>query len=221
MVFSGNPGTGKTLQSMLHRDGEGAKKIIIDIENKAVNTYKINHKKEVILDDIEIYNPIHVNAEYEIDYKTSYNNLIKKLSSIKKDNNYDIIVLDSYNYLRNPFCSEHFKATTGKKGIVENDWRIVNGYVEDIIMPLAQYCRVRDKTLIIICHLKDYYVNGNYIKQVPNIKEWCEHLADVIICFESDKNKYNVKCLRSASDYWECDVTGDSVDLMLLAKGLI
>jgi hypothetical protein len=222
MVFAGNPGTGKTLQSMMHRDGEGLKKIIIDIENKAENTYRINYNREKILDTIDIFNPIEVNTEYEIDYKLSYSKLIKKLSTVKKDNNYDIIVLDSFNYLRNPFCSEFFKANTGKKGIVENDWRIVNGYVEDIVMPLAQYCRVRDKTLIIICHMKDYYENGNYIRQVPNIKEWAEHLADVIIQFESEKNVYNIKCLRSAVDYWESDVSGvQSIDLMLMAKGLL
>jgi predicted ATP-dependent serine protease len=207
----------------MHKDGMKTpkKKIIIDIENKAEVTFQVNKRIERITDDIVIFNPRAYDNEYNIDYIKTYKNLETKLNEIKKKNEFDIIIIDSINYLRNPICSEYWKATTGKKGIMEDAWRYVNQEVQNLIFPLAQYCRIKDKTLIFTCHLKDHYENNVCIGREPDIKEWVEHLGDVILILESHKNEYTAKCIRSSCGYWESDITETSIDVLLEEKGLI
>lgn len=222
ILIAGNPGTGKTLQTMMHKDSKDTKKIIIDIENKADNTYHVNYKNGVINDKVEIFNPRQYDADYNIDYIKTYQVLNDKLNSIKKSNSHDIIIIDSLNYLRNPICSEYYKQLNNKKGIMENAWREVNGHVQDLIFPLAQYARFKDKTLIFTCHLKDQYVDNQCVGRVPDVKEWVEHLADIIIVLESDKDNYVAKCVRSSCGYWESDISGlVGLDVLLDEKGLI
>lgn len=222
MILAGNPGTGKTLQSLRHKDNENKRKIIIDIEDKAENAYNVNHNRGYIFDKVTIFNPREYTDTYDIDYKKTYIKLATKLNEIKKKNEYDIIIIDSINYLRNPLCAEYWKEVNNKKGIMEDAWRYVNGHVQDLIFPLAQYCRYKNKTLIFTCHLKDHYENNVCVGREPDIKEWVEHLGDIILVFESYKDTYTVKCIRSSCGYWESDVSGNtSIDILLSEKGLI
>lgn len=222
LFFGGFPGSGKTLQSFLYMDGTGKKKIVIDIENKAVKTYETNVKKGCITDKVEIFNPYEYNNDYTVDYVKTYKKLVNKLNVIKARNEYDIVVIDSYNRLRNGLCSEYFKQTTGKKGIVELDWTHVNRLVMDLIMPLANYVRITNKTLIVTCHIKDRYEKDVCVGKMPDVKDGFDHLGDINLILCKVKNTYTVDCIRCAIGDWESDVSGNtSIDILLSEKGLI
>lgn len=137
--------------------------------------------------------------------------------------NYDIIILDSINHLRNPFYKNYHMKLTNTKGVPEEAWRKVSQYVQDIIMPLAQYCRVRNKTLIITSHLKEEWIDGTMKGYVPDIKKWAEHLGDIILLLESKgENEYSVNCLRSPKGKWKDDLSGNtSLDVILEMRGLM
>lgn len=225
LMLGGITGMGKSMQSLLYKDTvPGVKKVVIDLEDKAANTYEAMVRRELVFGDITLKSPTVIGKNCRADHIETYKKLLAIIEEIINKNEYDVIVLDSVSYLRNNICADYHCAAKGKRQVGTEAWREVNDNMRDIVFTLIRYSRLKGKTLILTCHMKDEYRDGQCVGLTFDTKDDIDHACDVIIRLNGTvlDNVYTAQCHRSNAGGWEEDISGMSpLDAILEEKGII
>lgn len=225
ICIAGESGTGKTFESLLFMENAQPrrKKIIIDLENKAKETYDYNVLSQDIAPGATIATITKWDASYKTDVTATYEEMKRVVNEIIETDAYDIIVLDSITVLRNETCADYYMKVKGLEAVGERNWLYVNDMVAGFVRRLATYCRAKNKILIIIAHMKDLYKDKEVIGRGPAIHDDLWHLADVSLFLEeTEENTYQARISRSAAGKWTVDLS-DKISLSdkLTERGLI
>lgn len=225
ICIAGESGTGKTFESLLFLDSSQPRraKILIDIEDKALDTYNFNVASLDLNPGIEIARIAKHDAEFKTDVTATYNEMKRVVDNIISTDKYDIIVVDSVSTLRNETCADYYMKVKGLDAVGERNWLFVNDMVASFMRRLITYCRERNKLLIMVAHMKDLYKDKEVIGRGPAIHDDLWYKSDIsVILEETAEGGYQANIVRSAAGKWSVDLS-DKIPLSdkLLERNLI
>lgn len=234
ITLSGEPGVGKSYQSMLFEEPV----LILDIENRDEKK-RARFFKDKLIRVIEI-------KQYDENFKSDYNYSCQKLyeeikNIIANHDEISTIVIDGITDVRNKLSRARWlKNHPKRKNPMSTDYREINDTVRKLIEPLINLARETDTNLILTAQMVGKYgkvkqnLEGQMIPVSANIgrkpasMDSIDFDVDIIINLNHpadrkgrlDLNTYIATCTKSDIGTWEYDITNTNLYDLLLELNL-
>lgn len=234
IILSGEPGNGKTYQSMMFDE----KIKVLDLENRDEST-RARYFKDRLIEVIPIKQ---INENFENDYTASYYELERQVEAIKQNHD-DIgtVVIDGISDIRNKYSKAKWLSDNpNRKNPRAEEWTVINKDTAVLLEPLINMARYGHiDHLVMTAQMKDNY-NAGYEQsenrlvkvsvkdgRIPATQDWQDYDVDIVINLrhhykkgDLDLSTFVAHCTKSPVGAWEQDITGQSLYDLLLELGL-
>jgi hypothetical protein len=234
IILSGEPGNGKTYQSMFFDE----QVVVLDLENRDEPT-RARYFKDRMIKVIPIKQ---INDEFANDYAASYFELERQIENIKQNHDeIGTVVVDGISDIRNKYSKHKWLSENPtRKNPRMEEWTLINNDTSKLLEPLINMARYGHiDNLVLTAQMKDNYNMGyeqtekKLIKvsmkdgRIPATQDWQDYDVDVIINLQHpqkktsiDLSKYIASCTKSPVGAWEEDITGKCLYDLLIEMGL-
>lgn len=214
LIFSGEPGSGKTTQAMNWEEPI----LYLDMENRSQKTFdKYYHDKIINIKSCMAYT-----KDYKEDHIATLQNFERELKGM---NDVRTIVIDGISDIRDYASTKWAIREKRKRPMNPGDWEAVNDIVRELLFPLINRCRIQGINLIMTAQFKDDYAldsegKSSKIGRIPALKDWISYYVDTLITLEYRKPHYKAICTKSIIGCFEENITSKNLYDLLLEKGL-
>jgi len=228
IVLSGEPGTGKSYQSMFFEEPI----VILDMENR-VKPIRDKYFKERMIDILPLKK---YDSKYNEDYHESYLALKEAVQQVVQGELPATIVVDGISDIRNNYAmAEWLHRHTNRKKATEFDYAEINKITKNILMPLVNLSRDKGCNLVLTAQFTDRYgavtatnehgqtiTKSGKLGREPEYKDYISYEVDALVELTTDRKTktYKAICTKSIVGLWEEDITGKKLYEVLLEKGL-